>query len=129
MNCFLSIWHKDTFIPVRLLEDYSNEAHLSAIAAAIEFLKTLQETESQLDHESSESEDDYGHVINPTEAKIVSNDSIQALPECPTIYWQSQMLNDSQLCFCFVHVPLIPNRGGKKRKYQFILIIGARAGA
>jgi hypothetical protein len=41
LDCLLPIWHKDTFIPVRLLEDYSNEAHLSAIAAAIEFSKTL----------------------------------------------------------------------------------------
>jgi hypothetical protein len=46
MDCLCPIWHKDTFIPVRLSEDYSNEAHQSAIAAAIEFSKTLQETES-----------------------------------------------------------------------------------
>jgi hypothetical protein len=67
---------------VRLLEDYSNEAHQSAIAAAIEFSNILQETESQFDHESSESEDDYGRVMNPTKAKIVSNDFLQALPYC-----------------------------------------------
>ncbi len=54
------------------MEDYSDEAHQPAIAAAIEFSKTLQETESQFDHDSSESEDDYGHVMNPTKAKIVS---------------------------------------------------------
>jgi hypothetical protein len=34
---------------MRLSEDYSDEAHQSAIAAAIEFSKTLQETESQFD--------------------------------------------------------------------------------
>jgi hypothetical protein len=37
---------------VRLLENYSNKAHLSAIAAAIEFSKNLQEAESQFDHGS-----------------------------------------------------------------------------
>ncbi len=47
-----------TFIPERLLEDYSNEAHLSTIAAAIEFLKTLQETESQFDHDNSDADND-----------------------------------------------------------------------
>ena len=26
-DCLLPIWHKDTFILVRLSEDYSNEAH------------------------------------------------------------------------------------------------------
>jgi hypothetical protein len=84
--CFLPTWYKDTFIPVRLLEDYSNKAHQSAIAAAIELSKTLQETESQLDHESSESEDDYGCVMNPTKAKIVSNHFLQVLPECQAIH-------------------------------------------
>jgi len=94
MDCLIPIWHKDTFIPVRLSEDYSNEAHQSAIAAAIEFSKTLQETESHLDHDSSESEDNYGHVMNPTKAKIFLNDFLHALPECQTIHWPSQMLND-----------------------------------
>ena len=98
MDCLLLIWHKESFIPVRLSEDYSNdEAHQSAIAAAIEFSKTLQETESHFDHDSSESEDDYGHVVNPTKAKIVSNDSLQVLPESPPIHWPSQTLNDPQL--------------------------------
>jgi hypothetical protein len=42
MECLLSVLHKDTFIPVRLLEDYSNEAHQSAIAVAIEFSKLFK---------------------------------------------------------------------------------------
>jgi hypothetical protein len=54
-----------------LLEDYSNEAHLSAIAAAIEFSKTLQETESQFDHDDSDSDKSYVLAQNPTKAKIV----------------------------------------------------------
>jgi hypothetical protein len=89
LDCLLPIWHKDTFIPVRLLEDYSTKAHLSAIAAAIEFSKTVQEKESQLDHESSESEDDYEHIMNPVKAKIVSNKFLKTLPECPSIHWPS----------------------------------------
>ncbi len=100
IDCLLSIWHKDIFIPVILQEVYSDEAHQSANAAAIEFSKTLQKTKSQFDHDSSESEDDYGHVQNPTKAKIVSNDFLKALPECPTIHWPSQMLNDPPLCSC-----------------------------
>jgi hypothetical protein len=126
MDCLLPLWHKDTFIPVRLLEDYSDKFHQSAIAAAIEFSKTLQETESLLDHESSESEDDYGCVMNPTKAKIISNNFLQALPECPTIHWPSQMLNDPQLCFCpcstytklwreKTKVSIHPNHGCKSR--------------
>jgi hypothetical protein len=100
LECLLPIWHNDTFIPERLLENYSNEAHISAIATAIEFSKTLQEAESQLDHDDSESDDDYGHVQNPMKAMIVSNNFLKALPECPTIHWPSQMFIDPQLYFC-----------------------------
>jgi hypothetical protein len=59
LECLLPIWHKDSFIPERLSEDYSNEAHLSAIAAAIEFSKTLQKTESQFNNDSSDTDNDY----------------------------------------------------------------------
>jgi hypothetical protein len=50
MDCLLLIWHKGISISVRPLEDYSNEAHQSAIAVAIEFAKTHQEQEEQFDH-------------------------------------------------------------------------------
>ncbi len=117
---------QEIFIPVRFLEDYSNEAHQSAIAVAIKLSKTLQEREFQFDHDSSESEDDYGHVMNPTKAKIVFNDFLQALPECPPIHWPSQMLNDPQLGFCpccpiaqpwrgKMKVSIHPNHGCKTR--------------
>ena len=99
-ECLIPIWHKDIFIPERQSEDYSNEAHLCAIAAAIEFSKTVQGKESQSDHERSESEDDYGHVMNLTKAKNVSSKFLEALSECPPIHWPSQMFNDPKLCFC-----------------------------
>jgi hypothetical protein len=125
MNCLLLIWHKEIFVPVRLLEDYSNETHQSAIAAAIEFSKTHQEIEKQFDHDSSESEVDYGRVMNPMKVKIVSNDFLQALPECPPIHWSSQILNDPKLCFCPCSPITKPWR--EKRKYQFTLIMCARS--
>ncbi len=111
---------------MRLLEDYSDKAPLSAIAAAIEFSKTVQETESQFDHDSSESDDDYGSVQNPMRAMIVSNKFLKALPECPTIHWPTQMFNDPQLCFCScstntkpwrkkMKVSIHPNHGCKSR--------------
>ncbi len=100
LECLHPIWHNDTFIPERLLEDYSNKAHISAIATAIESSKTLQETESQLHHDDSEGDNDYGQVQNPTAVMIVSNNFLKALPRCPTIHWPSQMFNDPQHCFC-----------------------------
>ncbi len=124
MDCLLPIWHKEIFIPVRLLEDYSDEALQSTIAVAIESWKTHHEQEEQFDHDSSESEDDYEWIMNPTKVKIVSNNFLQALPECPPIHRPSQTLNDPKICFC--PCSLLPNHGGKKRKYQFTLIMGAR---
>jgi hypothetical protein len=123
MDCLLPFWHKAFFIPLRLLEDYSHETHQSAIAAVIELSKTHQEREEQFDHDS-ESEDDYGCVLNPTKVKIVSNNFLQALPECPPIHWPSQMLNDPMLCFCPCSPIIKPWR--EKRKYQYTLIMGAR---
>jgi hypothetical protein len=74
MECLLPIWEKEILISVRLLKDYSNEAHQSAIAFAIEFSKTHQEQEEQFDQLGSESEDDdYGEIINPTKIKTFSN--------------------------------------------------------
>jgi hypothetical protein len=64
--------------------------------------------------------------MNPTKAMIVSNDFLQVLPECQTIHWPSQMLNDPQLCFCpcstntkpwreKMKVSIRPNHGCKSR--------------
>jgi hypothetical protein len=126
LDSLLPIWHKDTFIPVRLSEDYSNKAHLSAIAAAIESSKTVQEKESQSDHERSGSEDDYWRVMNPAKPKIVSNDFLEALPKCSPIHWPSKMFNDPQPCFCpcstntklwrdKMKVSIHPNQGCKSK--------------
>jgi hypothetical protein len=37
MECLLPIWHKEISISWRLFEDYSEEAHQSAITSAILF--------------------------------------------------------------------------------------------
>jgi hypothetical protein len=56
MDFLLPIWHKEIFVPVRLLENYSND----------EISNTHQEQEEQFDHLGSENEYDYGHIMNPT---------------------------------------------------------------
>jgi hypothetical protein len=101
MECLLPIWHKEISISGRLLEDYSEEAHQSAIAFVIEFSPSHQEQEEQVDDLESETEDDdYGKIMNPTKVKIVSHELLQALLECPPIHWPNQMLNDPKICFC-----------------------------
>ncbi len=100
MECLLLIWHKEISISGRLFEDYSEEAHQSAIAFTIEFSTSHQEQKEQFDHLGSESkDDDYGEIMNPTKVKIVSNAFLQAFPDCPPIHWPSQMLNDPKIYF------------------------------
>jgi hypothetical protein len=52
--------------------------------------------------------------MNPTKVKIVSNDFLQVLPECPPICWPSQMMNDPKTCFCQCSHITKPRREKKK---------------
>ncbi len=92
------------------MEEYSNEAHQIAVAAAIEFSKTLPVTDSQFDQYGSESEDSYAEVQNPTKAKTVSKDFLNALLDCLIIHWPTQMYNDPNLCFCLCSTQTKPWR-------------------
>jgi hypothetical protein len=41
LQCLKPVWHRDIRVFVRQLEEYSNEAHLSAVKAAIQYSETL----------------------------------------------------------------------------------------
>ncbi len=41
LQCLTPIWHRDICVFARQLEEYSNEAHLSAVKAAIKYSETL----------------------------------------------------------------------------------------
>jgi hypothetical protein len=84
----------ETFIFFQQLEEYSDEAHPSTVEAASEFSKTFPQTNPQIQHESSASEDTYAHHQN------ISNNLLNMLPDCPIIHWASQMFNDPKLYFC-----------------------------
>jgi hypothetical protein len=86
----------------RQLVEYSNEAHLSTVKAAIEYSETLLQSQDDKvpDYEGKDKEDDYSHLQNPTKAPIISKDFLRALPCCSIIDWVSQMCNNPQLCFC-----------------------------
>jgi hypothetical protein len=76
----------------RQLEEYSYEAHLFAVMAAIQYSETLSDTNLQ-------NQDDffpwlwrqrwssYSLLPNPTKAPtVISKDFLIALPHCPIIY-------------------------------------------
>ncbi len=93
LQCLTPIWHRDIRVFARRLEEYSNEAHLSAVNAAIQYSETLLQNQDDFspDFEPSDEEDEYSHLQNPTKTPIISKDFLRALPFCPIIRWASQM--------------------------------------
>ncbi len=102
LQCLTPVWHRDICVFARRLEEYSNEAHLSAVKTAIKYSETLLQSQDDEvpDYEGEDEEDDYSCLQNPTKTPIISKDFLRALPHCPIIHWASQMCNNPQLCFC-----------------------------
>jgi hypothetical protein len=84
------------------LEEYSNEAHLSTVKAAIKYSESLLQSQDDFPpvFEASDDDDESSHLQNPTKTPIISKDFLRALPPCPIIHWASQMCNNLKLCFC-----------------------------
>jgi hypothetical protein len=72
----------------RQSEEYSNEAHLSAVLAAIQYSETLVQSkdDEHPDYEPSDEEDDYSRLQSPTKTPIILKDFLTALPHCPIIH-------------------------------------------
>jgi hypothetical protein len=108
------------------LEEYSNDAHLSAVLAAIRYSETLVQSQDDEvpDNDSKDEEDDYSRLQNPTKTPIVSKDFLRVLPHCQlsTGHLKCAMILD----FVFVHVQSIPVHGGITRTSLFIMIMDAR---
>ncbi len=101
LQCLTPIWHRDIHVFARRLEEYSDEAHLSAVKAAIWYSETLLQSQDDEvpDYEGKDEEDELSRLQNPTKAPIMSKDFLRALPHCPIIHWASQMKNNPKLCF------------------------------
>ncbi len=99
LQCLTPVWHRDRRVFSRQLEEYSNEAYLYAVNAAIQYSETLIQNPDNFspDFEPSDEEDEYSRLQNPTKTPIVSKDFLRALPHCPIIHWASQMCNNPQL--------------------------------
>jgi hypothetical protein len=46
-DCLTQVWHREIHLFARQLEEYSNQAHLSAVMAAIQYSETLPDTHLQ----------------------------------------------------------------------------------
>ncbi len=102
LQCLTHVWHRDIYVFARQLEEYSNEAHLSTVNAAIQYSANLLQNQNDFspDFEPSDEDDEYSRLQNPTKAPIISKDFLRALPNCPIIHWASQIKNNPKLCFC-----------------------------
>ncbi len=126
LQCLTPIWHRDIRVFARQLEEYSNEAHLSAVMAAIQNSEILLQSQDDEvpDYEGKNEEDELSCLQNPTKAPIISKDCLRALPHCPIIHWVSQMKNNPKLCFCPCSNSSQPRRG--KIVSFLMMIIDAR---
>jgi hypothetical protein len=102
LQCLTPVWHRDTRVFARQLKEYSNEAHLSTVKAAIQYSETLLQSQDDFppDFEPSDEEDAYSCLQNSTHTPIISKDFLRAFPLYPIIYWASHMCNNPKLCFC-----------------------------
>jgi hypothetical protein len=64
LQCLTPIWHRDTRVFARQFEEYSNEAHSSAVKAAIQYYETLLQNQDNFspDFEPSDEEDVYSRL-------------------------------------------------------------------
>jgi hypothetical protein len=102
LDCITQVWHIEIHLLARQLEDYSNEAHLFAVLAVIQYSEALLQNQDDEvpDYEPSHEEDEYSHLQNPTKTPIISKDFLRALSHCPILYWASQICNDPTLYVC-----------------------------
>jgi hypothetical protein len=102
LQCLTPVWHRNIRIFARQSEEHSDEAHLSAVKAAIKYSESHLQSQDDfsLDFEASDDDDELSCLQNPTKTPIILEDFLRALPHCPTIHWASQMCNNPKLCFC-----------------------------
>jgi hypothetical protein len=75
------------------LEEYSNEAYLSAVMAAIQYSEKIHDTDEFFPDFEGKDDDSFSLLQNTTKTPIISTDCFRVLPHCPFIHWAYQMCN------------------------------------
>jgi hypothetical protein len=118
--------HRNTsFFVARQLEDYSDEAHLSAIVAAIQYSDTLTDTDGFSPDLKGKDGDSFSLIQNPIKIPISSKVFLRALPHCPIIHRASQLCNNPEyfFCPCSIHSRLLR---GKNKESLFMMIMNLK---
>jgi hypothetical protein len=106
------------------LEEYGNEAHLSAVLAAIQYSEKIYDTDEFLPDFEGKDDESFSLLQNPTKTPIILKDFLGALPHCPIIHWVSQMCNNPKLCFCPCSIHSRPWR--ERIRSLYLMIMNAR---
>jgi hypothetical protein len=78
-DCITQVWHKHIRLFARELEEYSNEAHLSAVMVAIQYSEPLLQNQDDFSPDFEGKDDDnYLLLQNPTNAPIILKDFLRA---------------------------------------------------
>jgi hypothetical protein len=123
-DCLTQVWHQHIRLYARQLEEYSNEAHLSAVMAAIQYSEKIHDTDDVSPDFEGKDDECFLLLQNPTKTPIILKDFLRALPHCPIIHWAPQMCNNPN--FVLVHVQFIPDHGGDKIRSLYMMIMNAR---
>jgi hypothetical protein len=114
LQCLTPVWHRDIHVFARQSEEYSNEAHLSTVKAAIHYSETLlqKQDDEDPDYEPSDEEDVYSHLQNPTKTPSSQKKSLERFLSVQLS--TGHLKCATTLNFVLVHVQFHPNHGGKK---------------
>ncbi len=99
-DCITQVCHQHICLYARQLEGYSDEAHYSAVMAAIQYSEKIHETDEFSPDFEGKDDDSFSLHRNPTKTPIILKNFLRVLPHCPIIHWASQMWDDPRLCFC-----------------------------
>jgi hypothetical protein len=111
------------------LEEYSNEAHLSAVKTAIQYSETLSDTNLQNQDDFSpdfEGKDDNSFPSFRTQQRPPSSQKISLERFLSVQLSNGRLKCATTLNFVFVHIQVIPYHGRKKLRSLFMMIMNAR---
>jgi hypothetical protein len=113
LQCLTPVWHRDIRVFARQFEEYGDEAHLSAVKAAIKYSEKIHDTDEFSPDFEGKDDDSFSFLQNPTKTPIILKNFLRVLPHCPIIHWAFQMCNNPKLCFCPCSISSQPWRGKK----------------
>jgi hypothetical protein len=111
-DCLTPVCHRDIRWFARQLEEYSNEAHLSAVMAAIQYSEEIHATDEftpDFEGKDDDSFPSFRTLQRPPSSWKISLERFLTVQSSTGHLSCAKTLN-----FVFVHVQVIPDHGGKK---------------